>query len=191
MFKSIVFDLDGTLINSPLCFDTIRTTLDLPKGHPILEALALLPPAVQTEKNHILEQLEIAAAQKSVLMEGALTFLLQSKQARINIGIFTRNCRSVTDIVMRKFNLPIDAIITRNDAKPKPDPQGLNMLLARWNNRPEELLYVGDYHFDIQCGKQAGVKTALFTNGSTPESDFGADYVTHSYADLASQLTLI
>ena len=35
--KGVVFDLDGTLVDSRLDFDAIRAELDFPQGRPILE----------------------------------------------------------------------------------------------------------------------------------------------------------
>jgi len=42
--KLVIFDLDGTLLDSPLDFDAIRCEIGLPDGQPILEALEGLPP---------------------------------------------------------------------------------------------------------------------------------------------------
>ena len=44
MYKGIVFDLDGTLVDSPLCFRTIRRELGIPEGEYILEHLETLAP---------------------------------------------------------------------------------------------------------------------------------------------------
>lgn len=43
MYKGLIFDLDGTLIDSPLCFNAIRKALDIPDGNYILEYLEKLP----------------------------------------------------------------------------------------------------------------------------------------------------
>ena len=41
----------------------------------------------------------------------------------------------------------------------KPDPEGLQIALARLKSRPEECAYVGDAPEDIQMGKAAGILT--------------------------------
>lgn len=45
------------------------------------------------------------------------------------------------------------------------------------------MLFVGDFKFDIDCGKAAGIKTALFTNGKFADQSLAPDYVINSYHD--------
>jgi HAD superfamily hydrolase (TIGR01549 family) len=189
MLKSIVFDLDGTLIDSPLDFDKIRCVLGIPNGEYILEYLDSLDDSLKTEKHRILEEIEIEAARDAVLIDGALHVLKMAKDLNIPTAIFTRNCRAVTDLVMTNFDFPVAKVITRDDAKAKPDPEGLNILLQDWQLVPSEMLYVGDYRFDVECGKKAGVRTALFTAGKQIEDCYGAEFVFDTYSMLIRQLT--
>jgi HAD superfamily hydrolase (TIGR01549 family) len=188
MLKSIVFDLDGTLIDSPLNFDKIRNALGMPEGEYILEYIESLDDSLRAEKHRILEDIEVEAAKEAVLIEGALQILKLADDLKMPTAIFTRNCRAVTDIVMANFALPVTKVITRNDAKAKPDPEGLNILLESWQQAPSEMLYVGDYRFDVECGKKAGVRTALYTAGKPLEDNYGAEFVFDSYAMLIRQL---
>lgn len=189
MLRSIVFDLDGTLIDSPLNFDLIRQALAIPEGEYILEYIESLDESLRKEKHRLLEDIEVAAAKEAVLIEGAAEILHLAKKSGIPTAIFTRNCRAVTDIVLSTFTLPVSQVITRDDAKAKPDPEGLNMLLKSWKLKPLEMLYVGDYRFDVECGKKAGVRTALFTAGKPVDDDYEADFVCSTYAMLIRQLT--
>ena len=65
MYKGIVFDLDGTLVDSPLCFKSIRKQLDIPEGEWILEYLETLSFDDKTLKLTKLEQIELDAAKKA------------------------------------------------------------------------------------------------------------------------------
>jgi HAD superfamily hydrolase (TIGR01509 family) len=82
---------------------------------------------------------------------------------RLMTAILTRNCRRSVDIVLRKHGLSFDAVVTREDSLPKPDPDG--MLTAAWRMgvRPDACVLVGDYEFDIRSGRAAGAVTVLYS----------------------------
>jgi len=55
-------------------------------------------------------------------------------------------------------------IITRENAIPKPDPEGVHKAAEAMGIKPQELLVVGDFLFDIMAGQTAGAHTALIKN---------------------------
>ncbi len=184
MYKGIVFDLDGTLVDSKLCFRTIRKQLGIPEGQWILEYLDQLPRQEKAAKLAELEQIELQAARNSDLYAGVLPLLEELRSKRIKLGIFTRNCSSVVRQITGKFKMKIDLVVTRDDGPPKPNPAGFKKFLETWNLMGHELLFVGDVYHDIDCGKQAGVKTALFTNGnSITNSNLKPDHQILGYDD--------
>lgn len=182
MYKGIVFDLDGTLVDSPLCFRSIREELEIPEGHYILEYLDPLPAATKEAKLRRLEEIEVEAARRSTPFPGVQRLLGDLRAKGILTGILTRNCRAATGQAIGLHQMAIDLIVTREDAPAKPDPSGLRKFLAEWSLAAEELLFVGDVHFDIECGKRAGVRTALFTNGGDGRSDLLPDHIFADYA---------
>lgn len=181
MYKAIVFDLDGTLVDSPLCYKSIREELAIPPEEYILEYLDSLPKAQKEAKQRRLAELELQAAREARPFPGTIKVLRELRELKIHIGILTRNCRLATEHVIESSGMVIDMVVTREDAPPKPDPAGLQKFLHHWKVANHDLLFIGDFRFDIECGKRAGVRTALFTNGQQPSENWDPDYVIHHF----------
>jgi len=50
---------------------------------------------------------------------------------------------------------------------PKPSPDGINQLLQFWGAETEDTVMIGDYLYDLEAGKAAGVATVhLDTRGN-------------------------
>jgi phosphoglycolate phosphatase-like HAD superfamily hydrolase len=65
--------------------------------------------------------------------------------------------------------MDFDMVISRDDAQPKPSPEGLNIVLSQFKIKPHEMVYIGDYLYDIQAGNSAGVKTILLSSQERSE----------------------
>ena len=74
-FTGIIFDLDGTLVESNLDFDSMCAEMRLPRGVPVLEAIAELPADEQLRCNEILHRHETVGAARAEIMPGARSFL--------------------------------------------------------------------------------------------------------------------
>jgi HAD superfamily hydrolase (TIGR01549 family) len=185
MLRGIIFDLDGTLVDSKLDFPAIRKRLNIPEGSFIVEFLETQEMEIRNRLIAQLESIELDYAKKSELYPDVAKTLSALKSENIKVGIFTRNCRLATNWVVENLGLSVDIVMTREDGPVKPDPTCLLQILDEWKLSPNEALYVGDFKFDIECGKRAGVKTALFSSRKQ-DSDFGADFVFSSFRDFMS-----
>ena len=187
--SGVIFDLDGTLVDSRLDFDAIRRDLGLPAGQPILEALALIPSG--TEKDRclaILRDHELKGADRATLMPGVANFLIELAQRGLKRGILTRNSRESTVLTLRRLGLDFSVVMTRDEVPPKPDPTGLLEICRMWNVGTSEVVYVGDYLFDLLAGKNADVRTVLFAPDGLPDYAAEADYVLRHFSDAARLL---
>lgn len=171
--KGLLFDLDGTLVQSGINFGKIKEEIGNVRG-PILEHLKTLSPEERKRAERILIGHELKAAETAVLNEGAQELLDYLKERGIKKGIITRNCRQSVEIILSRYRLNFEVIITREDAPPKPSGEPLHLALARLNLHSDEVLFVGDYHFDMLTGKKAGVKTILLRRDE--EVNWESDY---------------
>lgn len=181
--ETIIFDLDGTLIELNLDFEAIRRAIGI-RGRYILESLFELSEDERKRGIEILKEFEIRSAMTAKLMPHAKEILDLLGDLGIKRGIVTRNCRESVEIVVDRFGLDLDFVITREDAKPKPSPEPIHLALRMVKSYPSRAIVVGDYKFDIIAGKLAGTKTALILNDRNRIYASMADYVLRSLKDV-------
>ena len=176
--RGLIFDLDGTLVDSGLDFDLMRREMELPPG-PILESIAALPPQHAERCHVILRKHEVAGAERATLLPGVAQLLDRAKERRIPIGIVTRNSREISLAVLGRLQLTYDILLTRDDGPIKPDPWGVRHICETWNVPPRHVVMIGDYRFDVLSGRGAGARTVLLTHPVPPH-----EYRNEEQADL-------
>ncbi len=165
--QGVIFDLDGTLVNSTLDFRKMRADVGCPESDDILTFIDTLPTqAQQDEANALIVQHELNDAETSCWLPGGKAMVVQVQQARLPMAIVTRNCRQATRLKISQNNIPIDNVLTREDAPPKPDPTALLMIAGQWQLPPEKCLYVGDFIYDRHAAENAGMQWLLVTTES-------------------------
>ena len=158
-----IFDLDGTLTVAAHDFDSIRAELGLPVGQPILEELEQLPMAEAVELRERLDAIELELAGASRPADGALALLDELVGRDVRRGILTRNTRRNARVTLGAIGLGVafaeEDILGRGEAPPKPDPTGIQNLIERWGVSVGRTVMVGDFRFDLEAGRAAGVRT--------------------------------
>jgi|AntDeeMinimDraft_5_1070356.scaffolds.fasta_scaffold15087_1 HAD superfamily hydrolase (TIGR01509 family) len=168
-----VFDLDGTLTFPVHDFDAIRRELGIVEGRPILEDLAQRPPEEARELHRRLQVLEAELARTVRARPGCRELLATLAGQGRRLGILTRNSRSNALASLERIGVadlfaPED-VLGREQARPKPDPDGILRLLGRWQAEPGEAVMVGDFSMDLEAGRRAGVHTIhLDPDGTCP-----------------------
>ena len=157
--RLVIFDLDGTLLVQGLDFEAIRTEIGLPPIVPILETMDAIEPAARRRAFDILDRREAEAAAASQLMPGTREILAYLRGQRIKVGVLTRNSRVSVETACRRHGLQFDAVVTREEHRPKPSPDGVRHLMDLFGATADETLLVGDYRYDIEAGRAAGVRT--------------------------------
>jgi HAD superfamily hydrolase (TIGR01509 family) len=167
----ILFDMDGVVVLQRLDFPAIKQEIFGTTEGFILERMAGLPPAARTRAEAILERHETAAAMGAEPMDGILPFLQWMEARGLRRGIVTRNSRKSVDLVLRRLGIAFDAVVTREDAPPKPAPEPVWLACRRMGLSPAELVFVGDFEFDMLAGRRAGVRTVLLRSGIMTASE--------------------
>jgi len=181
-----LFDMDGTLTIAMHDFDAIRSELDLPMGVPILEALEKLPSNEAQEKHQQLDELELDMASDARPQPGALELLQVLADKGALLGIVTRNGKTIAERTLEACGLEhffsTNTIVSRNCCPAKPDPAGVQLMLDRWSAPTTDTVMVGDYLFDLEAGRNAGLTTVhLDVNDEFPWPKFTDVQVTALY----------
>lgn len=167
-----VFDMDGTLTVAVHDFAAIREALDIPAEDDILTHLAALPAEEASAKHAWLLEHERDLAIASRPATGAVELVRELVARDCQLGILTRNARELAHVTLEAIGLadcfPVQSILGRDEAPPKPHPGGLLKLAEAWDVSPNEMVMVGDYRFDLDCGRAAGTRTILVNLPDNP-----------------------
>ncbi|GKV68644.1 phosphatase [Sporosarcina sp. NCCP-2716] len=207
MFTTIVFDVDGTLIDSEeAILNSLQKVLQ-EEGHAYSQddlRFALGIPGMDT-----LKQLEIANPERVLatwsetvlefsdsvrLFEGAAEVVAQLAESPLRLGIVTSKTAQEVRHEFDPFGLSphFDCIVSASDTeKHKPHPDPLLRCLETLGAEKEGALYIGDSIYDMQCAHSAGVPFALALWGSkTTERFEAADYILKQPVDVLELLKL-
>lgn len=170
--KHWVFDMDGTLTVAVHDFAAIRQALDIAPNEDILIHLAGLPAAESAARHAWLLEHERELALASTPAPGAVELVQELAARGYRLGVLTRNAQELALITLKAIGLDqcfdAQAVLGRDNAAHKPDPEGLLQLASAWAVAPAQMVMVGDYHFDLACGRAAGSKTVLVNVPQNP-----------------------
>lgn len=159
--KLVVFDLDGTLFDSQLCFAEIRSALGLSLDAPLLEHIETLS---HTQKQYFSEaicQIEERCAAIGSLYPQVPHLLQTLVRQQFTLAVWTRNSSKATEMALGQYQSYFAAVKTREHSEAKPHPQGLTDILAAVECKLEEALFIGDSHYDFIAARNIGISTII------------------------------
>ncbi|MBB4727370.1 HAD superfamily hydrolase (TIGR01509 family) [Xanthomonas arboricola] len=171
-YRHWVFDMDGTLTEAVHDFALIRRALEIPPKADILHYLASLPVEQAAAKHAWLLAHERELAQAAQPAPGAVALVRALQAAGCRLGMLTRNARALAQVTLQAIGLhdafAWDDIVGRDEAAPKPAPDGLQYFAQRWAVEGTALVMVGDHHNDLACGRAVGACTVLVNTPGDP-----------------------
>lgn len=185
-----VFDLDGTLTVAQHDFPAIRRELGIPAESDILTHIGALPEPERSELSDRLDAIENRLAEAVEPALGATQLIRYLHNRGDRLAILTRNLRSVALSSLRTLGVADcfddKDVLGRDEALPKPDPDGILRMLDRWQLNQTDVVMVGDFRFDLEAGRAAGCRTCLIH----PENHWPelADWHVHDCRALLARL---
>lgn len=155
--KLVIFDLDGTVVENNYDWPAIRQQLGVRSGS-ILAYLDSLPEMEREEKYALLRKFEREQTESSVLKQGVREFLEWLSAAGVKRALVTNNSLENTDLLLRKFRLEFDLVLTRESGLHKPAGSPFLKVMEHFGAGAGETVVVGDTNYDLLAAKEAGVR---------------------------------
>jgi len=186
LHRLIAFDLDGTLIDSRRDLaDSANQLIEELGGQPLTEeqiggmvgegAALLVRRALRAagrgERAQALERfLEIYDQRllNHTRVYDGVADIIRHVRGRARLTVLTNKPTRPTERILEGLGLreAFDEVIGGDGPHPrKPDPAGLNVMMASAHAAPEHTLLVGDSAIDLETAKRAGVSCCLVSYG--------------------------
>jgi len=217
--RAVVFDLDGTLVDSapdiraalnaalatdglaPFDIDRVKAMVGGGSRRLIERALAAQgQPADAGRIDRLVDTFERVYAdnpcRETRIFDGALQLIGTLKAHGVRLGLCTNKPGEVTLRLLDALDLSrhFGAVITGSDGfAKKPDAAMLEATFARLGHGAEDGVMIGDSAADVGCARAAGCPVVLVSFGYTqePAHALGADLVVDSFSDMLPVLQTV
>ena len=209
--KAVIFDLDGTLVDTADEFVPVVQALRAEHGHEAMNperirasvsngARALVSlglgikedaPEFESRRLRLLELYSEVLGTVASLYPGIQELLDAFSERGIGWGIATNKPRAYTEPLLAKLDLspaPGSVVCPDDVTDRKPHPESLYLNCRHLGCSPINSVYIGDHQRDIEAGRRAGMFTIAATYGYIEAQDDPASWGANLQADCSSKL---
>ena len=209
MIKGLIFDLDGTLLNTIKDIgDSVNAMLEdygfkthsideyrLMVGNGFNDLIYKALPS-STSENKQLEGLEkflyyynLNYMNSSLPYDGIVELLKELEKRGIKLGVNSNKREDYTVSLLEAYlkDIHFIKIVGQKDQPKKPDPLGARQIIEAMGAKEEEVLYVGDSKTDMLTAKNANLRSIGVLWGFRDEKELllsGADYIAKEPIDI-------
>lgn len=190
--KAVLFDLDGTLIDTAADFIRIIQDMCREEGKPVVAAdlirtqvsegaramvklvypeLEVTDPVFLAHRQRFLDLYGADIAVDTDLFQGMYPLLEELESYHIPWGIVTNKPRWLSEELLKALNLTSRCAVLvcpEDVTNTKPDPEPMYLAAKHINISAEDCIYVGDHPRDIDAGRHANMYTILAAYGYLP-----------------------
>jgi phosphoglycolate phosphatase len=206
-YDTVIFDLDGTLVDSyqalltsvnhtrgafglaPLSLAEVRSMVG--DGLGVLLERTFAPGSVPPEAQSVFEQhYDTVCCSESRLLDGVAATIEQLHASGTRMGICTNKPTSFSRKIVEHLGLAVSlgAVVGPDEAgAKKPDGRHVLVTIDRAEGNRESALFVGDMTIDVEAARNAGIAVAVIPTGAVGLETLraaGADYVLERFSDL-------
>ncbi len=216
MINTVLFDLDGTLLDTapdftvilnellpahglaPVSHERVRQVVSSGGRAMVREAFGVAEddPAFANFLDAFLDRYALQIESPHCeLFPGIETLLRAIEEQGLRWGIVTnKNSRFTLPLLQKVPALKHCPVVICPDiaGQPKPDPIGLFMACEQLGSSPRETVYVGDHPRDVEAGRNAGMPTIACAWGYLPPNhpleNWQADLIVNSAREIQDYL---
>jgi len=214
--RAVIFDVDGTLVDSLEAYRVVAERAAAPYNIPITSEVVrhalninhpnfwdLVAPLEQPNRAEMIDAIRREAARQwpEVLRRHGGVFpglreTLETLRGRgVPLGIVTGSgggsLQPLRELELLDF---FEVVVTGRDVKQrKPHPEGLFKGVAALGLEPGEAVYVGDAAIDVQASRAAGMASIAVLSGAGDPASLAAEgpaWIIHTHASLPEVLDL-
>lgn len=208
--EAVLFDLDGTLVDSMWIWKNIdieylgKFGIELPNDlQSSIEGMSFsetavymkerfqIPDSVETMKNQWNKMAYQKYTEEVLLKDGALEFLNHCRSQNIKLGIATSNSKELVAATLEALNIKqyFQSVVTGCEVtKGKPAPDVYLLAAEKCKVSPDKCLVFEDIVPGIMAGKAAGMRVCAvedaYSASQMSEKKKLADYSIKSYFDI-------